>query len=159
MCWFSCSPSELSAEPITLDVRMPFQMGWGERTGQSESTACHLIILPAPSHMPLTWHSGTEVVTSALENNNVLRWQLKTFRNAIPKGVGERTDQSESSRHPPHPLSGCLRYHWHGILGLKLSPLAWNREIFHIIWSYPFCCLGILYSITEMYCTLLEIFS
>jgi hypothetical protein len=41
---------------------MPFQKGWGERTDQSESAGC----LPTPSHIPLTWHSGTEVVTSVL---------------------------------------------------------------------------------------------
>jgi hypothetical protein len=30
----------LGAEVTTLDVRMPFQNGRGERTGQSESAAC-----------------------------------------------------------------------------------------------------------------------
>jgi hypothetical protein len=38
--------------------------GGGERTDQSESAACHLSTIPTPSHMQLTWHSGTEVVTS-----------------------------------------------------------------------------------------------
>jgi hypothetical protein len=40
---------------------MPFQKGWGERTDQSESAAGPPY---APSHIPLPWHSGTEVVTS-----------------------------------------------------------------------------------------------
>jgi hypothetical protein len=53
-----------------------------------------------------------------------LRWQLKTFRMPFQKGWGNGlTNQNRLGRHPPHPLSDCLRYHWHGILGLKLSPL------------------------------------
>jgi hypothetical protein len=43
---------------------MPFQLGGGERTDQSQSSACHLSTHPTPSHIKLTWHSGTEVVTS-----------------------------------------------------------------------------------------------
>jgi hypothetical protein len=38
-------------------------MGGGGRTDQSESAACHLSTLPTHSHIPFTWHSGTEVVT------------------------------------------------------------------------------------------------
>jgi hypothetical protein len=39
-------------------------IGVGERIYLSQSAACHLSILPIPSHIPLTWHSGTEVVSS-----------------------------------------------------------------------------------------------
>jgi hypothetical protein len=46
--------------------RMPFQLGWGERTDQSESAACHLSTLPhLLSHAIDMAFAGTEVVTSA----------------------------------------------------------------------------------------------
>jgi hypothetical protein len=39
----------------------------------------------------------------------VLYWGDNLRRpNAIPKGVGERTDQSESAACPPHPLSHTI---------------------------------------------------
>jgi hypothetical protein len=53
------------SEPTTYDViECHSPLGGGNRTDQSESAACHLSTLPIPSHWPLQWHSGTEVVTS-----------------------------------------------------------------------------------------------
>jgi hypothetical protein len=54
---------QIQTQLTTSDVRMPFQKGVGERTDQPESAACPPHRL---SHIPLTWHSGTEVVTSGL---------------------------------------------------------------------------------------------
>jgi hypothetical protein len=48
------------------DVRIPWGGGNG-LTNQNPPLAISVYPpLPAPSHMPLTWHSGTEVVTSGL---------------------------------------------------------------------------------------------
>jgi hypothetical protein len=44
---------------------MSFQLAWGNGlTNQNPPLALHLSTFPIPSHIPLTWHSGTEVVTS-----------------------------------------------------------------------------------------------
>jgi hypothetical protein len=46
---------------------MPFQKGGGNGlTNQNLPLALPSGGVPTPSHIPLTWHSGTEVVTSAV---------------------------------------------------------------------------------------------
>jgi hypothetical protein len=49
--YFLCISEVLSPQLKASEIRMPFQLGWGERTEQSESAACQLSTLPTPSHI------------------------------------------------------------------------------------------------------------
>jgi hypothetical protein len=54
---------------------MQFQKGWGNGlTNRNPPLA-----LPTPSHIPLAWHSGTEVVTSGLPEVEFSNSSVKKF--------------------------------------------------------------------------------
>jgi hypothetical protein len=61
--------------------------------------------LPTPSHMPLAWHSATEVVTS------ILRWQLKTSECHSKRGGGNELTNQNPPLALPTPSHIPLTWH------------------------------------------------